>query len=274
MPKKSRSKGGSSKPNRSVSNDRTEILGSAVYVPSVTAGTGAILNLTPASIGGPAANVADNYTSYRIKKVQVTVNPFATPFASYVVVGVSVNISDVTAAGLSAPSLFALPHKVLMAPTCSVPRSFTAPSSYLIRDNAVKAVKTVAGSPTDWDEVFAQLLVASVGGGTQPVTIEVKVWFEFEGLVPTILTPAPAHSRRELSFVSVVTKMERYNSLHSDTHMEPVYDPITDIYYDVIKSGPFKLGDYGSLPPVVPLVPLVTHLTAAPHAVELLAKGV
>jgi len=272
MTKKTRGKRGGKSTKSSGFTDRTTVIGSAVYVPSPSPTTGAILNLTPTAIGGPASNTADNYTSYNISKVEVTINPLPAGTAGgYVVVGVSVNVTDATATGFSAQSLYALPHRALIVPTATVPRKFTVPSSYLIRDNAVKAVKTVAGSPSDWDEIFAQLFVATTTAAVA-VTIEVKVWFNFMGLVPTVLTPAPAHTQREISLIMVVAKMEKYNACHSDSHMEPFYDVASDIWIDVIKSGPFHLGSFGVPPPVVPLIPRVVPPTADPHAVELLKE--
>lgn len=241
----------------------------AVFLPTVGTGTSAILNLTPNQMGGPAANLSDTYTSYRISKVAVTIYPFSGTVISYAVAGVSVNVSDVTATGFSAANILTLDHAVLIAQLMTVPQKMTVPSSYLIGANAVKAVKSVAGTPSDWDEVFAQLLVGA-SGTAAAFLLKVSVWFEFEGLVPTVLTPAPAHTQRDVSLALVGAKMAKYNATHTDTHMEPAFDKVTGIYYDVIKPGPFHLKSIGALPPVVPLIPPVLQQSADPKAAALL----
>jgi len=272
MTKKSRGKRGSKPTKIVVSTDRNSLVGCAVYSPTATSSAGTILNLTPSQIGGPSANAGDNYTSYNISKVEVTVNPLpAGSNVGYTTVGVSVNVSDVATTAVLAASVYTLPHKTLIVASSTVPKKFTVPSSYLIRDNAVKAVKTVAGSPSDWDEIFAQLFVGTTATTVSP-TIEVRVWFNFMGLVPTTFTPAPLHTQREISLIMVVAKMEKYNACHSDSHMEPKYDQETDIWIDVIKPGPFHLGSFGALPPVVPLIPRAVPPVADPHATELLKE--
>jgi len=245
------------------------VCATAAYVPTVAPGNGAILNLTPAAIGGAASNISDDYVSYRITKVQVKVFPIPLASAGYTVVAVSVNVSDALATGFSPGNLLVMNHHKMIVTGVSTPQVFNVPRSYLVGANAVKAVKSVPGAPADWDEIYAQLFVATTSTSFA-VTMEVRVWFEFEGLVPTVLTPSPSHVQRDVSLMMVVAEMTKYNRLHTDSHMEPKFDKATGIFFSVIKPGSFHLKSLGAVPAIVPLIPEIVPVVADPAAAQLL----